>query len=32
VDATRTLLAGLPADDQRRILHDNALAFYRLKP
>lgn len=32
VDATRTLLAGLPADDQRRILHDNAITFYRLKP
>lgn len=32
VDATRTLLVGLPADDQRRILHDNARAFYRLKP
>ena len=31
VDATRTLLAGLPADDQRRILHDNAITFYRLK-
>jgi L-fuconolactonase len=32
VDATRTLLAGLPVDDQRRILHDNAITFYRLKP
>lgn len=32
VDATRTLLALLPADDQRRILHDNAITFYRLKP
>ena len=31
VDATRTLLALLPADDQRRILHDNAVTFYRLK-
>ena len=32
VDATRTLLAGLPVEDQRRILHDNAITFYRLKP
>ena len=32
VDATRTLLVGLSVDDQRRILHDNAIAFYRLKP
>lgn len=32
VDATRTLLALLPVDDQRRILHDNAITFYRLKP
>jgi L-fuconolactonase len=32
VDATRTLLAGLSDDDQRRILHDNAISFYRLKP
>jgi len=32
VDVARTLVAGLPADDQRRILHDNAVAFYRLKP
>lgn len=32
VDTTRTLLALLPADDQRRILHDNAIAFYRLSP
>jgi L-fuconolactonase len=32
VDATRTLLAGLPMDDQRKILHDNATSFYRLKP
>lgn len=32
VDTTRTLLARLPADDQRRIFHDNAIAFYRLKP
>lgn len=32
VDATRTLLAGLPAEDLRRILHDNAITFYRLKP
>lgn len=32
VDATRTLLVGLSADDQRRILHDNAVIFYRLKP
>lgn len=32
VDTTRTLLAGLPAGDQRRILRDNAIAFYRLQP
>lgn len=32
VDATRTLLAGLPAAQQQQILHDNAIAFYRLKP
>lgn len=32
VDATRTLLALLPVEDQRRILHDNAITFYRLKP
>jgi L-fuconolactonase len=32
VDATRTLLAGLPEADQRRILHDNASTFYRLSP
>jgi L-fuconolactonase len=32
VDAARTLLVGLPAEDQRRILHDNAISFYRLEP
>ncbi|HEX3135898.1 MAG TPA: amidohydrolase family protein, partial [Planctomycetota bacterium] len=32
VDVARTLVAMLPADDQRRILHDNAATFYRLRP
>lgn len=32
VDVTRTLLVGLPPDDQRRILHDNAITFYGLAP
>jgi L-fuconolactonase len=30
VDAAHQLLAELPAADRRRVLHDNAIAFYRL--
>jgi L-fuconolactonase len=32
VDGARTLVASLPEADRDRILHDNAIAFYRLKP
>ncbi len=32
VDVTRTLLAQLPERDRQQILHDNAIAFYRLTP
>jgi predicted TIM-barrel fold metal-dependent hydrolase len=30
IEAHRTVLAEYPEVDQRRVLHDNAVAFYRL--
>jgi L-fuconolactonase len=32
VAALRTIIAERPADEQRKLLHDNAVALYRLKP